>query len=51
LETWQTLGNNTVKYVDLEDQTVTIRMCEAMRQERVGLDAVESYLAARLPGC
>jgi glycyl-tRNA synthetase len=30
---------------------VTIRERDSMSQERVGLDAVETYLAARLPGC
>jgi glycyl-tRNA synthetase len=30
---------------------VTIRERDSMSQDRVGLDAVEAYLAARLPGC
>ena len=30
---------------------MTIRERDSMSQERVGLDAVEGYLAARLPGC
>jgi glycyl-tRNA synthetase len=30
---------------------VTIRERDTMAQERVGLDQVEAYLAARLPGC
>jgi glycyl-tRNA synthetase len=28
-----------------------VRERDSMSQERIGLDAVESYLAARLPGC
>ncbi|CAA9215451.1 MAG: Glycyl-tRNA synthetase, partial [uncultured Blastococcus sp.] len=41
----------TVDFDTLEDQAVTIRGRDTMSQERVGLDAVEGYLAARLPGC
>jgi glycyl-tRNA synthetase len=41
----------TVDFETLEDQAVTIRERDSMSQERVGLDAVEAYLAARLPGC
>lgn len=41
----------TVDFDTLEDQAVTIRERDSMSQERVGLDAVEAYLAARLPGC
>jgi glycyl-tRNA synthetase len=41
----------TVDFDTLEDQAVTIRDRDAMSQERVGLDNVVSYLAARLPGC
>jgi glycyl-tRNA synthetase len=41
----------TVDFETLDDQAVTIRERDTMSQERVGLDAVESYLAARLPGC
>ena len=41
----------TVDFDTLTDQAVTIRERDTMAQERVGLDQVESYLAARLPGC
>jgi glycyl-tRNA synthetase len=41
----------TVDFETLEDQAVTIRERDSMTQERVGLDQVEGYLAARLPGC
>jgi glycyl-tRNA synthetase len=30
---------------------VTVRERDSMTQERVALDQVEGYLAARLPGC
>ena len=41
----------TVDFDTLTDQAVTIRARDTMSQERVALDQVESYLAARLPGC
>jgi glycyl-tRNA synthetase len=41
----------TVDFDTLDDQAVTIRERDSMSQERIGLDAVEAYLAARLPGC
>ncbi|WP_380167721.1 glycine--tRNA ligase [Jannaschia sp. R86511] len=41
----------TVDFDTLEDQAVTIRERDTMTQERVGLDAVEGWLAARLIGC
>lgn len=34
----------------LEDQAVTIRERDTMAQERVSLDQVQGYLAARLIG-
>jgi glycyl-tRNA synthetase len=40
----------TVDFDTLEDQAVTIRERDSMNQERVALDQVESYLAARLVG-
>ncbi|MBW4095529.1 MAG: glycine--tRNA ligase [Acidobacteria bacterium] len=40
----------TVDFDTLEDQAVTIRERDSMAQERVALDKVESYLAARLIG-
>ena len=40
----------TVDFETAEDQAVTIRERDTMTQERVALDQVESYLAARLVG-
>ncbi|MDT7646016.1 MAG: glycyl-tRNA synthetase, partial [Pseudonocardiales bacterium] len=40
----------TVDFDSLTDQAVTIRERDTMSQERVSLDQVESYLAARLIG-
>jgi glycyl-tRNA synthetase len=41
----------TVDFETLEDQAVTVRDRDTMAQERVGLDALEGWLAARLVGC
>jgi glycyl-tRNA synthetase len=41
----------TVDFDTLTDQAVTIRERDSMSQERVSLDQVQSYLAARLLGC
>jgi glycyl-tRNA synthetase len=41
----------TVDFDTLEDQAVTVRERDSMAQERVALDKVSEYLAARLPGC
>ncbi|HZZ49035.1 MAG TPA: glycine--tRNA ligase [Pseudonocardia sp.] len=41
----------TVDFDSLTDHAVTIRERDTMSQERVALDQVESYLAARLLGC
>ena len=41
----------TVDFDTLEDQAVTIRERDTMAQERIGLDAVAGWLAARLPAC
>ena len=41
----------TVDFETLDDQAVTIRERDSMAQERVSLDQVPSYLAARLVGC
>ena len=41
----------TIDFDTLEDQSVTIRERDAMTQERVSLDKVQSYLAERLTGC
>jgi glycyl-tRNA synthetase len=40
----------TVDFDTLDDHAVTVRERDAMTQERVGLDAVAGYLAARLIG-
>ena len=40
----------TVDFDTLEDQAVTVRERDTMEQERVSLDQVEGYLAARLIG-
>lgn len=41
----------TVDFDTLEDQAVTVRERDTMGQERVALDQLTGYLAARLPGC
>jgi glycyl-tRNA synthetase len=41
----------TVDFDTLDDNAVTIRERDTMKQERVSLDQVERYLAAQLPGC
>jgi len=41
----------TVDFDTLEDNAVTIRERDTMKQERVGLDQVRTYLAERLVGC
>ncbi len=41
----------TVDFDTLNDQAVTVRERDSMTQERVALDQVEPYLAARLVGC
>jgi glycyl-tRNA synthetase len=41
----------TVDFDSLTDQAVTVRERDTMAQERVALDQVEAYLAARLIGC
>ena len=40
----------TVDFDTLDDQAVTVRSRDTMAQERVALDQVEAYLAARLIG-
>ena len=35
----------------LNDQAVTIRERDSMKQERIGIDQVEAWLAPRLLGC
>ena len=41
----------TVDFESLDDQAVTVRDRDSMKQERVSLDRVEQYLLERLPGC
>ncbi len=41
----------TIDFETLDDQAVTIRERDTMTQERVALDQIQSYLAARLIGC
>ncbi|MDV6012102.1 glycine--tRNA ligase [Haloechinothrix sp. LS1_15] len=41
----------TVDFDTLEDHAVTVRERDDMTQERVAIDQLESYLAARLVGC
>lgn len=41
----------TVDFDTLEDQAVTVRDRDTMAQERVSLDQLQTYLAARLAGC
>jgi glycyl-tRNA synthetase len=41
----------TVDFGTLEDQAVTVRDRDTMRQDRVGIDGLETYLAERLTGC
>ncbi len=39
----------TVDFESLEDQAVTVRERDSMAQERIGIDALQDYLADRLP--
>ena len=41
----------TIDFDTLEDDAVTVRERDTMSQERVALDQLRGYLAARLPGC
>jgi glycyl-tRNA synthetase len=41
----------TVDFDTLQDNAVTVRDRDSMKQERVSLDRVEQYLLERLPGC
>ena len=41
----------TVDFETLNDQAVTVRERDSMQQDRVGIDALESYLSERLTGC
>jgi glycyl-tRNA synthetase len=41
----------TVDFDSLEDQAVTVRERDSMKQDRVGIDGLVSYLSERLTGC
>jgi glycyl-tRNA synthetase len=41
----------TVDFDTLDDQAVTIRERDSMRQDRVAIASLENYLAERLTGC
>ena len=41
----------TMDFDTLNDLAVTVRERDSMKQERVGIDMLESYLSERLPGC
>ena len=41
----------TVDFDTLDDNAVTVRERDTMKQERVSLDQIEGYLASRLIGC
>jgi glycyl-tRNA synthetase len=41
----------TVDFDSLDDQAVTVRERDSMKQDRIGIDALIAYLAERLAGC
>jgi glycyl-tRNA synthetase len=41
----------TVDFDTLDDNAVTVRERDTMKQDRIGLDQVRSYFAERLPAC
>jgi glycyl-tRNA synthetase len=41
----------TVDFETLNDQAVTVRERDSMKQERIGLSALPGYLSERLTGC
>ena len=41
----------TVDFETLEDQAVTVRERDSMKQERIGIDGLTAYLSERLAGC
>ncbi|MBD0292825.1 MAG: glycine--tRNA ligase [Jiangellaceae bacterium] len=41
----------TIDFQTLDDDAVTVRERDSMRQDRIGLGQVEAYLAERLPPC
>src|SRR5207245_4312109 len=41
----------TVDFDSLEDQAVTVRDRDSMKQERIRIENIEAYLSERLDGC
>jgi glycyl-tRNA synthetase len=41
----------TVDFDTLTDDAVTVRERDSMKQERIGINGIEAYLAERLDGC
>jgi glycyl-tRNA synthetase len=41
----------TVDFETLDDNAVTVRERDTMTQERISLDEIVGWLAARLPAC
>jgi len=41
----------TIDFDSLNDQAVTVRERDSMRQDRIAIDGLENYLAERLSGC
>ncbi len=41
----------TVDFESLEDQAVTVRERDSMKQDRIGIDALVGYLSEKLAGC
>jgi glycyl-tRNA synthetase len=41
----------TVDFDSLDDQAVTVRERDSMKQDRIGIDGLVSYLSERLAGC
>ncbi len=41
----------TVDFDSLQDRAVTVRERDSMAQERIGMDALQGWLALRLPAC
>jgi glycyl-tRNA synthetase len=40
-----------VDFESLDDQAVTVRERDSMRQDRIGIDGLVPYLSERLSGC
>jgi glycyl-tRNA synthetase len=41
----------TIDFETLNDDAVTVRERDSMRQERIGIDGLTAYLMERMPGC